>query len=87
VSTTAPPAAALPPVRLPADQQWVTCTRYDDYMTSLARHIVRRGHLTTVCGASASVPDVWRPNTTKPRCTQCVTGFLREQGRKPRSNR
>lgn len=28
--------------------------------------------LTTLCGHSASVPGIWRKNTTKPKCPQCA---------------
>lgn len=38
------------------------------------RHIVRQGAITTACGATASMPDVWRHSRSKkrPKCLACL---------------
>lgn len=63
-------------VRLRPEDHWVTCDRYADPETSRYRHVVRRGGLTTACGATASAPDVWEPvglrRMRRPYCPRCV---------------
>lgn len=53
------------------DLRWVSCSKEASWSVAEARHLVRRGGITTVCGATASTPDVWRGNTTKPECRIC----------------
>lgn len=52
--------------------RWVTCSRDASWTVSQDRHLVRRGHDTSACGATATSPDVWRANSTKPKCPACV---------------
>lgn len=67
---------------LPSGHHWVTCDKYADPETSRYRHVVRRGGITTGCGATASAPDVWEPvgaRSRKPYCQHCirsVTGLM-----------
>ena len=60
---------------LRGDDRWAACSAQEFGPVGEHRHIVRRGGLTTVCGASASHPDVWRGNTRKPRCRDCVQRY------------
>lgn len=52
-------------------RRWVSCSREADPFTARHRHLVTPGGITTACGATASMPDVWRGNTTKPPCPSC----------------
>lgn len=56
----------------PEDYRWVSCSKDADWATSQYRHLVVPGQLTTVCNASASHPEVWRVNSTKPNCSACM---------------
>jgi hypothetical protein len=51
--------------------RWVACGRDTSWAASTQRHLIIPGHITTVCGHTASVPDVWRGNSTKPPCPTC----------------
>lgn len=55
-----------------AVDRWVSCSRDASWAASQERHIVRQGSITSACGASASMPDVWRGNRTKPKCQACL---------------
>jgi hypothetical protein len=57
----------------PEGYRWVTCSVKDDWDTGRYRHLVRIGGLDTKCGASASHPEIWRANSTKPYCPKCRT--------------
>jgi hypothetical protein len=52
--------------------RWVACSQDADYAASRSRHLAYPGGLTTLCGATASEPAVWRGNTTKPQCRTCL---------------
>ena len=58
------------------DLRWASCSRDASWSASQDRHLVRRGHDTSACGATASVPAVWRKNSTKPKCQACVNALL-----------
>lgn len=51
--------------------RWVACSITEFGHVGEKRHLGRKGSLTTYCGHSASVPDIWRRNTTKPKCREC----------------
>lgn len=51
--------------------RWVACSQDASYAASLHRHVVPVGQLTSLCCATASHPEVWRGNSTKPDCPQC----------------
>lgn len=56
---------------------WVSCDRYADHTTWRHQHLVEPGQLTTVCGCTASTPEVWeRTSTTRrrPKCPRCLEG-------------
>jgi hypothetical protein len=52
--------------------RWVSCSREMDYLTSLHRHIVKKGKPTSACGATAFPITIWRGNSTKPKCPVCL---------------
>lgn len=60
--------------------KWVSCSREADWSTSQHRHLIidqkEEGTsfigLTTLCGATASHPEVWRRNKTKTDCPVCI---------------
>jgi len=54
------------------DLRWVACGQDASYAASLHRHLIRGKVHTTLCGASASFPEVWRGNSTKPVCPECA---------------
>lgn len=60
---------------------WASCSITEFGHVGMVRHIIRPGALTTVCGASASHPDVWRRNRAKPRCGECVDRYRKEENR------
>ena len=60
-----------PPVPMPP-YRWVACSIREFDSSGLRRHLATPGALTTVCGYSASHPEVWRANTTKPKCPECA---------------
>ena len=62
-------------VDLKADDRWVSVSVREIGPIGYHRHIVRKGGLTTVCGATASSPDVWRGNSSKPRWGKCVQRY------------
>ena len=57
---------------------WVACSIKEFGPVGSHRHLTKvvkypyRYPLTTMCGHSASVPGIWRKNTTKPKCRQCT---------------
>lgn len=68
-------------VRLLPDDRWVACSKAEFGPVGENRHIVRVGGLTTVCGASATHPDIWRGNSTKPRCPACLRLYRNQENR------
>lgn len=60
--------------------RWVACSRDASYSASLQRHLLPEGSLTTLCGCTASMPEVWRGNTKKPMCAGCLMVQEREKG-------
>jgi hypothetical protein len=57
---------------LNSEYRWVSCSQDADWATSQYRHLNIKGSLHTVCGCTASHPEVWRGNTTKPDCPECT---------------
>jgi hypothetical protein len=63
----------------PAGFEWVSCNARDYGSAGFSIHLiakeVRKQHWqSTVCGATASAPGIWRRtawNSTKPRCKAC----------------
>jgi hypothetical protein len=55
-----------------SELRWVACSRDADWAASQYRHLSYRGSLHTLCGCTASHPEVWRGNSTKDECPQCV---------------
>lgn len=74
--------SAPPKVRLRGTDRWVSCGITEFGPIGEYRHIVAAGGITTVCGATASTPDVWRANRNKPRCPSCSGAY-----NTPRENR
>lgn len=60
-----PPEVPMPPYR------WVACSAREFGPIGHTRHLARSGSLDTACGASATHPEIWRSNTTKPKCADC----------------
>lgn len=56
----------------PATRRWVSCSREMSESAARYRHLIEPGALTTVCGHTASHPEVWRGNSTKPLCPACL---------------
>lgn len=54
------------------DDMWVSCSADADWSTSRSRHIIRKGGITTACGATSLDPETWVPNTKKVRCVACL---------------
>lgn len=63
-----------------APLRWVACSQDASYAASQHRHLIRGKVHTTLCGASASFPEVWRGNSTKPECPQCLTARNSQTG-------
>lgn len=57
--------------------RWVACSAAEFGSVGKVRHIVAVGGHSTACGASASHPDIWRGNSTKPDCKDCVKNYPR----------
>lgn len=53
------------------DMRWVACSVKDFGPVGERRHLIRGRGLTTLCGTTASHPEVWRGNTVKPVCKVC----------------
>jgi hypothetical protein len=51
--------------------RWVACSKEMGEGIAAHRHLAVPGQLTTVCGATASLADIWRTNTTKLNCPLC----------------
>lgn len=55
--------------------EWVACSAKEFGPSGNERHLIRnqdgKRDLVTVCGHSASVPGIWRANSTKPMCRLC----------------
>jgi len=64
-------------ITLTGTDRWAACSAAEFGHIGNVRHIVPAGGLTTVCGASATYPDIWRGNTTKPPCEACVTRYTK----------
>lgn len=55
----------------PTFVRWVSCSLEMGTQVAKERHLVVPGHLTTLCGHSASHADIWRGNSAKPECETC----------------
>jgi hypothetical protein len=53
------------------EYEWVACSITEFGHVGRERHLAKPGSLTTKCGHSASLPGIWRKNTTKPKCKTC----------------
>lgn len=62
------------PSLLPEPYVWRSVNARDWPATGLYRHIVRKGHHTSLCSTTALPPQVWRPvRGHKPDCPACTT--------------
>jgi hypothetical protein len=43
-----------------------------NWSTAQHRHLIVPGQVTTLCGHTASHPEVWRGNSVKPPCPICM---------------
>lgn len=57
--------------------KWATCSFEMQPVTNMHHHIVRKGGLNTLCGHSATHPEIWRANKRKPECQECLTAARR----------
>lgn len=53
------------------EPRWVACSEREFGPSGSLRHLARPGALSTLCGFSATYPEIWRGNTTKPKCAAC----------------
>jgi hypothetical protein len=51
---------------------WASCSIREFGPVGEQRHLVIKGQLTTVCGHTASHPEIWRRDTRKPKCKVCT---------------
>ncbi|MBN9214725.1 MAG: hypothetical protein J0J04_07915 [Microbacterium sp.] len=51
--------------------RWVACSAEEFGPAGFVRHLARRGALDTACSTSASYPEIWRGNRSKPACSAC----------------
>lgn len=60
--------------RLVPRLQWRSCSSREFGPSGDRRHLVQSGGLTTLCGYSATHPDIWRLDRMerKPKCEQCL---------------
>ena len=66
------PGDPMRATRAPRPARWAACSAREFGPVGESAHLVRPGSLDTACGASASHPEIWRTNTTKPRCAECA---------------
>lgn len=68
------------------EYRWVSCAKDVNYSVGLDRHLLGRGReqITTLCGATGMPSDVWRGNTKKPQCKECVKEAQRRGIKWPR---
>jgi len=62
---------------LDPDDHWVACSTHEFGRVGNDCHILRGRGITTACGATASTPEIWQDNSTKPRCKHCVEALVR----------
>lgn len=53
-------------------REWVACSEREFGHVGATRHLIHYGHLTTLCGATAMPANIWRRNSVKPECRECV---------------
>lgn len=71
----------------PEGYEWVSCSPREFPSVGWAIHLIRttarrQQWQTTRCGATASLPGIWRrpaPNSPKPLCTACTAENGRRQ--------
>lgn len=63
------------------DDHWAACSEREFGPIGAQRHLVRKGAMTTVCGATATHPDIWRGNSTKPCCSECLIRYGKDEQR------
>jgi len=58
----------------PEGFRWAACTKYESETAARHRHLIRRGReqLTSLCGNTASSPDLWKYNSAKKPCPACL---------------
>lgn len=57
--------------------RWVACSAAEFGPTGFVRHLAAPGALDTVCASSASHPEIWRGNRSKPACPDCEAWVAR----------
>lgn len=65
------------PTLTPPDR-WASIARRESPSVGEYTHIVAKGHPTSACGTTALPASMWRGNTTKPMCPQCVAAHERK---------
>lgn len=68
-------------VTLTGTDRWAACSATEFGHLGERRHIVARGALTTVCGATATHSQIWRANSTKPVCPNCIKRYSKDENR------
>lgn len=60
-------------LREEAGLRWVACSAKEFGPVGYERHLIPVGkQLNTLCGCSATHPEIWRGNTRKPKCKRCM---------------
>lgn len=61
----------------PVGYRWVTCSLELSMPVARHRHLIRKGkeQITTECGATGMPASVWRGNSKKPACLECMTAW------------
>jgi hypothetical protein len=70
VLTSSEPVVIAAPPQPPL--RWASVPKREWPATGSYRHLVRRGHHTSLCGTTALPATMWRGNTIKPACPECV---------------
>lgn len=69
------------PITLAGTDRWVACSAAEFGHPGTVRHIAARGAVTTVCSTTALPAQIWRGNTTKPKCRACVARYASKENR------
>lgn len=56
----------------PPGHRWVSCSKAEFGPVGYVAHVIPVGGITTVCGATATFPEIWRGDSRKPECHVCV---------------
>lgn len=56
----------------PVTDRWASCSIREFGPSGDRAHLVPAGALNSLCGFSATHPEIWRRDSRKPRCAACV---------------